>query len=848
MAPSPPSHYSQQPHFTVPPQRPSKTVKQQQHKHSSKSCSNIFLKSFVVMIVLVVIPLFPSQAPDFITQSVVTQFWELFHLLFIGIVVCYGLFCKRSSNKTYAETQHSRFDSSDAYAASEMSNVASIFDNGLENYCGSDEKRVIPNWDSQFLNHESRVQERFELVEGEKIRSLNENGAICGYGDKRVIPNWDSQFLNYEYSGQERSNRDEGEKSRSFSGIYGGQERSNLGEGEKSRSFSDIDGVENTEEFNEREVAKVWNNQYFYGESMVVVANGNYGVEKVSHIDHKPLGLPVRSLRDRAFNAEKTESIHEDSVNSEGSSGSIGYEVRGEKIRDMAPMNLRRKFEEASGPCQVSWRSRSQGGELEGVNTFRPPSHSRPHSVGQLEFGYLKSRSFSKPVSSWTSPTSSSPSITSPSSSFSSENGGVEIPLSDPHYAFDTISVPTSQQTGASIGEAAVLTSEVKESNSQSCLEMNVQLRDDCEEDEKKMKTNPSSREACHVQGHPHTKSHSAGETEFDHQEPWSFWNRVRSQIVSNSSSPKAIPPISATSPEMPYSRKQDPERLKNVKPPPVQVSQPTARSVNDAAAFVASKTRRSTVGSSSEFDMLHTSKDKLKDVTPVNGEATYQTSMSRAFGIGSSSEITMQESSKDKLKHVSKDLKQDSSYTQKQSVISVVSDVKQPVSAKNSSRGKSVRTFRSRRNYIDRSKRKVDCPKNGGEINEVSCDQFDAMSSLKCINREGGSKPPVNSRKGILDNSGPIPSSAFFVSEPEAKQHFANTDIVESKESTESKGNPESVLTNSQMSSDEEADFDLADDVDLGSEVDRKAGEFIAKFREQIRLQKIESFRRTSG
>ncbi|KAJ8573373.1 hypothetical protein K7X08_009884 [Anisodus acutangulus] len=842
MAPSPPnSDYSQQPHFTV-PQRPSKTAKQQ---HSSKSCSNIFLKSLEVMIVLVVIPLFPSQAPDFITQSIVTQFWELFHLLFIGIAVCYGLFCKRS-NKSYGEAQHSRFDSSNAYAASGMSNVASVFDNGLANYCGSDEKRVIPNWDSQFLHHESREQERFELVEGEKIRSLNENGAqiFCGYGDKRVIPHWDSQFLNYEYRGQERSNLDEGEKSRSFSSIDGGQERSNLGEGEKSRSFS----VENTEKFNEREVAQVWNNQYFYGESMVVVANGNYGVEKVSHIDHKPLGLPVRSLRNRAFNAENPESIHEDSVNSGGSSGSIGYEVRGEKMRDMAPMNLRRKFEEASGPCQVSWRLRSQGRELEGVNAVRPPSHARPHLVGQLEFGYLQSRSFSKLVSSRTSPTTSSPSITSPSSSFSSENGGVEMPLLDPHYAFDSISVPTSQQTGASIGDEAVLTSEVKESSSRSCLEMNVQLRDDYEEDEKKMKTNPSSREARHVQGHPHTKSHSAGETEFDHQEPWSFWNRVRSQIVSNSSSPKAIPPISAASPEMPNSRKQDIERLKNVKPPPVQVSQPTSRSVNDAAAFATLKTRRSTVGSSSEFDMLRTSKDKLKEVAPVNGEATYHTSKSLAFSIGSSSEITMQESSKDKLKHVSKDLKQDSSYTQKQSVNSMVSDVKQLVPAKNSSRGKSVRTFRSRRSYIDRSKRKVDCPKNGGEINEVSCDQFDAMSSLKCINREGGSKPPVNSRKGILDNSGPIPSSAFFESEPEVKQHFVNNDVVESKESSESKGNSKSVLTISHMSSDEEADFDLADDVDLGSEVDRKAGEFIAKFREQIRLQKIESFRQTSG
>ncbi|CAN4125928.1 unnamed protein product [Withania somnifera] len=802
------SSSSQQLHFTFP--QKSSTVKQkQQQQHSSKSCSNIFLKSVLVMFVLVVIPLFPSQAPDFISPSVVTQFWELFHLLFIGIVVCYGLFCKRNSTKTYDET-HSRFDSSDVYASG-MSNVASIFDNGVENYCGVDEKRVIPNWDSQFLHHEGREQGRFELVDGGRSRSFsNENGAN---DDKRVIPNWDSQFLHYEYRAQERSSLDEGEK---------------------SRSFSVVDGVENTEVFNEREVGQVWNSQYFFGESMVVIANGNYGVEKVTHIDHKPLGLPVRSLRYRV-NAENSESIVEDTADSGFFSGSVGYEVREEKIRGMAPFNFRRKFEEASGPRQVSWRSRSQRREVEGVDTVRLPLHSRPHSVGQLEFGYLKSRSFSKPVSSRTSPTSVSPSITSPSSSCSSENGSDKMPHSDPHYAFEGMSISSSQQIGASFGESAVLTSTVKESSNELCSEMN-------------MKMYPSCSEACHFQGHPHYKSHSAGETEFEHQEPWSFWNRVRAQIVPNSSSPRTISPISSVSPEMANSRKQDLERLKNVKPPPIQVGQPIARSANDAAAFIASKTRRSTVGSTSEFDMLRTSKDKLKDVAPVNDEATYHTSKSRAFSNGSSSEITMQESSKDKLKHASKVLKQDSSYTQKQIVNPLVSDVKQPVPAKVSSRGKSVRTFRSRRSYIDRSKRKVDCPKEGGDVNEVSFNQFDTISSLKYINREAESKPPIDSRKGILDSSGPIPSSAFFESEPEAKQHSVNTDIVESKENSESKGNSESVLTNSHMSSDEEADFDLADDVDLGSEVDRKAGEFIAKFREQIRLQKIESFRRSSA
>ncbi|XP_016481184.1 uncharacterized protein LOC107802238 [Nicotiana tabacum] len=820
-ATSAPSDYSQQTLFKIPKQ--ASTVKQQ---HSSKSsCSNIFLKSLIVMLVLVVIPLFPSQAPDFITQSIVTQFWELFHLLFIGIAVCYGLFCKRSSTKIYTET-HSRFESSDVYAASGISNVASIFDNGLENFCGSDEKRVIPNWDSQFLHYQGRGQERFELVEGEKVRSfLGENGAqnFCGSD----VPNWDSQFLNYE---------------------YGGQERSNLDEGEKSRSFSDVDGVESTGGLNEKEVSQVWNSQYFVGESMVVVANRNYGIEKVGHIDHKPLGLPVRSLRNRLVNAGNPEFIHENTVNSGGSSGSIGYEVRGEKIRGMAPINLGRKFEEASGPRQISWRSRSQKRELGGMNTVRPPSHTRPHSVGQLEFGHLKSRSFSRAVSSRTSPTSSSPSIISPSSSYSSENGSVkmEMPQSEPHYLFESISSSASEQTGTSIGEAAVLTSKVNESSNQSFPEMNVQLRNDYEEDATKMKMNPSSVEASQVQGHLHSEPHCDGETELGHLEPWSFWNRIRAHIVSNSSSPRAISPMSAASPEMPSSRKEELESLKNVKPPSVRVSQPTARSVNDAAAFVASKTRQSTVGSSSEFDTHCTSNDKLKDVGSVNDEEAYHTSKSRAFSIESSSEITMHGNSK--LKHASKDLKEDSSYTQKESVNSLVSDVKQRIPAKTLSRGKSVRTFRSRRSYIGRSKRKEGCPKESGDINEVNCDEFDSVSSMKFTNSEGHANPLVNSQKDILDNCGPIPSSAFSESEHEAKQLFVNTDSVESKENSECKGNSENVLTNYHMSSDEEADFNLADDADLGSEVDRKAGEFIAKFREQIRLQKIESFRRTSG
>ncbi|KAA8515861.1 hypothetical protein F0562_019040 [Nyssa sinensis] len=61
-----------------------------------------------------------------------------------------------------------------------------------------------------------------------------------------------------------------------------------------------------------------------------------------------------------------------------------------------------------------------------------------------------------------------------------------------------------------------------------------------------------------------------------------------------------------------------------------------------------------------------------------------------------------------------------------------------------------------------------------------------------------------------------------------------------------ESEKDSESEFDNFQLSSDEEeTKSDIISDAELGpSEVDRKAGEFIAKFREQIRLQRIASIR----
>ncbi|KAJ1693830.1 hypothetical protein LUZ63_010528 [Rhynchospora breviuscula] len=55
-------------------------------------------KALLFMFVALILPLFPSQAPEFVTnQTIVNKFWELIHLLFIGIVISYGLFSRRNT-------------------------------------------------------------------------------------------------------------------------------------------------------------------------------------------------------------------------------------------------------------------------------------------------------------------------------------------------------------------------------------------------------------------------------------------------------------------------------------------------------------------------------------------------------------------------------------------------------------------------------------------------------------------------------------------------------------------------------------------------------------------------------
>ncbi|VFQ85944.1 unnamed protein product [Cuscuta campestris] len=56
---------------------------------------SIFPKYLAAIIVLLIILLFPSQAPESLKKKIFPQLWELLRLFFIGLSICYGILCTR---------------------------------------------------------------------------------------------------------------------------------------------------------------------------------------------------------------------------------------------------------------------------------------------------------------------------------------------------------------------------------------------------------------------------------------------------------------------------------------------------------------------------------------------------------------------------------------------------------------------------------------------------------------------------------------------------------------------------------------------------------------------------------
>lgn len=193
-------------------------------------------------------------------------------------------------------------------------------------------------------------------------------------------------------------------------------------EGKKIRSFSLRNEFENTSEANGENGNHILNSQYFPGERLVVVTGGNYTLEK-----HKPLGLPIRSLRSRIPGGEKLQFAYSNGPNSSSKICSNNEnEESVEKIRGMTPTNLGCKFEEVTGHSSIPWKSRSVKMEMreEDVVNGESPGHSRPYNVVEFEImPQHNSRSSLRTLSSSTSRSSCS--------SSSSKSSPVSPELSD---------------------------------------------------------------------------------------------------------------------------------------------------------------------------------------------------------------------------------------------------------------------------------------------------------------------------------------------------------------------------------------------------------------------------------
>nr|GMC90972.1 uncharacterized protein LOC109180791 [Ipomoea batatas] len=715
------------------------TPQSHRKKTSKSSRSNFLGKSLIVILVLVIIPLFPSQAPDFIRQSIFPQLWELLHLMFIGIAVCYGLFSKRSSPTLDLQT-HPRFDASSPAYLSGISNVSSIFDSGHENLYGSYGKIGMPESSRGFQN----LGDECEVDGDERCRSF-------------VIRN--------ECQG---------------------------------RKFSQ----------------NLMNSQHFIGESTVVVANRYHRTNPLSFVDNKPLGLPVRSLRSRVADTDKPDidsDSHSEVDRTRILSGSAGVSFRGNdsnvvKIRGMVPVNSENEFEEAAANLMQGPRPRRRelGEETRRV-TKRSSQYCWSQSASEFEFRefrHFRSTSFQQPPSSRSSSKTSSPGTSTPSSSPSQEQQPNFEGKMDLEEEFP---VSISQPTEISVhGDVSA------ESSTGSSMQM---------EDEFDDMTNVSLGFGREEVGYAKPPSHSIGESEHEYIKSWSFWHPTPSETNSKSSSPTKHSPVLSVSPELPNIEMHDHQEEKDVGAQSISVSHPIVASMNGEAAHMGSSTG-------------HRSEVWEKK---INGEAKPISSRNQW---PSSTEINPQRPLRDSHKDVGEDVKEGSSLTGKR-IGPLDSRVKPSPSPRRKVllRGKSVRTIRASRLEDD-----LKSNDSASVKSRSHCSPVESLSSAKSVNGGGCENGPVNTTgKGGLDTH-PVPNSAFSPKQNGRKEASVVGDVLESREDSVS------VLNNSDVSSDDEKPGSyLVDDVELGSEVDRKAGEFIAKFREQIRLQKVESFRRST-
>ncbi|KAI3681411.1 hypothetical protein L6452_36206 [Arctium lappa] len=152
-------------------------------------------------------------------------------------------------------------------------------------------------------------------------------------------------------------------------------------------------------------------NQYFLGESMVVINDENYVLEQLNKPktikQNKPLCLPMRSLGSKSLDSAAGKSSNGGGSNSVVNDSSVGRNgIKNRKFRGLVPIKLEEKFKETDSDSDsttpLNWRSKSmrlEKREDSCTTEANESSNFRPLPVGVLDFEGLRSKSmrFSMP-------------------------------------------------------------------------------------------------------------------------------------------------------------------------------------------------------------------------------------------------------------------------------------------------------------------------------------------------------------------------------------------------------------------------------------------------------------------
>ncbi|KAJ6714953.1 hypothetical protein OIU85_026459 [Salix viminalis] len=202
--------------------------------------TNFLYKALIVAFFLILLPLFPSQAPEFLSQTLNTRGWEFLHLVFVGIAVSYGLFSRLNdeTEKEINSSNPSKIHNAQSYV-SRFLQVSSTFDDEVDSPPKSEETKV-QTWSNQYYRNDpvvvvaeqnsaldkeqratsSRIVEKPLLLPGRSLKSrvidadVDETGKECACGSASIS-------RSNSVSGSKRfSSNSSKNKSGEFGGLY----------------------------------------------------------------------------------------------------------------------------------------------------------------------------------------------------------------------------------------------------------------------------------------------------------------------------------------------------------------------------------------------------------------------------------------------------------------------------------------------------------------------------------------------------------------------------------------------------------------------------------------------------